>query len=587
MTFTIIETVVSETPSPHADEYRVPMRDGVELATDVYLPDDVSTHSAILVRTPYDKSSRYTALVQEAEYYRSRGFVFVTQDVRGKFRSAGITVPYAYDVADGYDTVEWITQQAWSNGSVGVTGASYYGFTTWAAVASGHPAIKAAIPQVTGIDMGAAHVGARWINEVPSIASLNDLLQIWTDNKGYLAQIDWGSDTVENIIAASRAEIGPSIGADDKLARSSDEGWYNPYGDRHPYHTTTIPILHWQNWYDPGLAPLGMRDWRHFRSLGGTRNLHYLRAGSADHAGFQLADVGRGDERNPYVSDQALAEKIAIECGEMADFFDEFLNGNAPERPRDRARWHVGHVGWQASEEYPPPSTPHVLHLRAAAADRGIHALDLRPNATESSLAWTHDPENPVPSSTDIEAIWYLLAEYPDEQALADHPDVLTFRTAPLEDDLDFAGQPVLEAQITFAEPSTHVFATLQDIEPSGVTRPISWGRTVLNRATGGALHLVMDDNAYRIRRGHALQLQVRSSDFPHWLVDRGTGANPWTETDSVKVECQIGIGGPSGASLTLPRIAVGANASGQADVPARQADHGPADNSHVAGPAR
>ena len=553
MTFKILETMTSEEASPNAVEYRVTTRDGVELATDVYLPDEPATHAAILVRTPYDKSSRYTALSHEAEFYRARGFAFVAQDVRGKFRSGGPTIPYAYDVADGYDTVEWITQQPWSNGRVGVAGASYYGFTTWAAVASGHPAIKAAIPQVTGIDMGAGHVGGRWTDEVPFLASLNDLLQIWTNNHGYLAEIDWGADSVEQIISTARDQIGECVGATEKLARSAGDDWYNPYGDRHPHHTTTIPILHWQNWYDPGLAPLGLRDWRHFRLLGGARNLHYLRAGSADHAGFRLADVDAGDERNPYLDDRALADKIETECGEMADFFDEFLNGVTPEKPRARARWHVGHVGWQETPEYPPPGTPLELHLSSSQGP--VHALTTERDAKETSLGWTHDPEHPVPSSTDTEAIWYLLAAYPDERALADRDDVLTFRTTPLDADLDFAGQPVLEARIHFTAPSTHVFAKLQDVEPDGITRPISWGRTVLTQATGGQLRLAMDDNAYRIRRGHSLQLQLQSSDFPHWLAHPGTGENPWTTRERARVAHRIGLGGDSGAVLILPTI--------------------------------
>ncbi|MFD4787032.1 CocE/NonD family hydrolase [Streptomyces sp. NPDC058459] len=88
--------MTSEPPSGHAREHKVAMRDGVELATDVYLPDAATVHSAILVRTCHDKSSRYTALTFEAEYYRARGFAFVTQDVRGKFRSAGETLPYGW-----------------------------------------------------------------------------------------------------------------------------------------------------------------------------------------------------------------------------------------------------------------------------------------------------------------------------------------------------------------------------------------------------------------------------------------------------------------------------------------------------------
>ncbi|MEU1515082.1 CocE/NonD family hydrolase [Streptomyces sp. NPDC005811] len=551
MSFTLVETMTSEPPSEHAREHMVAMRDGVALATDVYLPDSATSHSAVLVRTCYDKSSRYTALTFEAEYYRSRGFVFVTQDVRGKFRSGGETLPYAHDVADGYDTVDWIIRQPWSNGRVGVTGQSYYGFTTWAAVASGHPAIGAAVPMVTGIDMGAGHVGAQWSRQVPYLAGLNDLLQIWTDRNGYLADVDWSADSVENVVAAARARIGACRAATDMLERSVDQGWYNPYGDRHPYHTTSIPILHWQNWYDPGLAPLGLHDWRHFRSLAGQRDLHFLRAGSADHSGYLLQDVGAGDDRNPYLSDTALAEKIETECGEVADFFDEHLNGVRPAKPRPRARWHVGHVGWQSSQEYPPPSEPLTFHLT------GTYALSLAPDDETTSLTWTHDPDHPVPSSTGIEAIWYLLASYPDERDLTDRPDVLSFRTEPLSDHVDFAGQPVFTGSLSFSAPSTHVFAKLQDVHPDGTTRPISWGRAVLSEQAGGALTLALDDNAYRLRRGHCLQLQIQSSDFPHSAVHPGTAGNPWLTTKRLPSTQCLAVGGLSGARLVLPTISV------------------------------
>ncbi|WP_433519566.1 CocE/NonD family hydrolase [Nonomuraea sp. CA-143628] len=553
MSFKILETMTPEPMSGQATEHLVRTRDGVQLATDVYLPDDAITHSAILVRTPYDKSSRYTALKYEAEYFRSRGFVFVAQDVRGKFRSTGETVPYAFDVADGYDAVEWITQQPWSNGRVGVAGASYYGFTAWAAVASGHPAIKAAIPQVTGIDMGATHVGSQWLHEIPSLAGLNDLLQIWTDNNGYLAEIDWSAGSVESIIEQAREQIGECVSALEKLARAGTEEWYNPYGQRHPYHTTTVPILHWQNWYDPGLAPAGLRDWRHFRSLGGLRNLHYLRVGSADHAGYKLEDVGAGDERNPYLNETALAEKIEAECGEMAGFFDEHLDGVAPAEPRPHARWHVGHVGWQSSTEYPPPGRPVTFHLTTSTQQ--VHGLGPEAEEDTEMLGWTHDPANPVPSSVDIEAIWYLLAAYPDERELAKRADVLTFRTDPLAEHLDFAGQPIFTARITFSAPSTHVFAKLQDVYPDGTTHPISWGRTVLSELSGPDLTLTMDDNAYRLQEGHCLQLQIQSSDFPHYAVHPGTGENPWLTTDTVKSRQTIGIGGATGARLVLPAI--------------------------------
>ncbi|KAJ5371471.1 uncharacterized protein N7496_007563 [Penicillium cataractarum] len=559
MAIKIIQVLTAEDSSPLAKEFHIPTRDGVTLATDVYLPPNLDGPklSAIFVRTPYDKSSDYTSLKHEAKYYMSRGYAFISQDVRGKHRSTGETLPYTYDVNDAYDTVEWITQQPWSNGRVGVTGVSYYGFTAWAAVASGHPAIKAAVPQATSVDMGARHVASRWQQDVPSLSSVNDLLQIWTNNNGYLAAIDWAADTAQNVVGKAGDVLGKNISATKMLGeRIYHQGWFNPYGDRHPYHTTNIPILHWQNWYDPGLAPAGMRDWRHFRSLA-NRNLHYLRANSADHAAFLLENVG-DSSKIAYMNEDARERRISDECGEVADFFDEFVNEIRPQVPRVRARWHLGHVGWQSSTEYPPPCHPVKFTLSSTKSDIGYQML-MNEEITNlaTTLSWVHDPNSPVPTSFDVEALWYLLAAYPDEREMANRDDVLTFRTEPFAENFDFCGQPTLQLDLDFLGPSTHLFAKLQDVYPDGTTHPISFGRAVIDKRMGPEVLLLLDDNAYRVQRGHRLQLQIQSSDFPIFIVHPGTEENPWIASKKEKSEHRIRIGGVGGASLSLPRIEV------------------------------
>ena len=137
---------------PRAEQTMVRMRDGVRLATDVYLPDGHGRVPAVLVRLPYDKCGRYTFMPQLAPHFNERGYAFVAQDVRGKFRSEGETMPFVHEVEDGYDTLEWVAAQPWCDGRVGMWGDSYYGYTQWAAAASGHPALKAIVPRVTSTD---------------------------------------------------------------------------------------------------------------------------------------------------------------------------------------------------------------------------------------------------------------------------------------------------------------------------------------------------------------------------------------------------------------------------------------------------
>ena len=119
-----LETLRPAPLDPAAEQVMVPMRDGVRLATDVYLPARPGPLPAVLVRLPYDKCGRYTFMPQCAPYFTERGYAFVVQDVRGKFRSEGETMPFMHEVDDGYDTLEWIVAQSWSDGLVGMFGDS-------------------------------------------------------------------------------------------------------------------------------------------------------------------------------------------------------------------------------------------------------------------------------------------------------------------------------------------------------------------------------------------------------------------------------------------------------------------------------
>lgn len=145
--------------SPLSFPVRIRMRDRVLLAGDVYLPGapgtpDATPGDTILIRLPYDKSGVYCFIPLIAEYFTQHGYRVVAQDVRGKFRSEGEALLFVNEVNDGYDTIEWVTQQPWSNGHVAMWGDSYYGYTQWAAAASGHPALKAISPRVTGTKLG-------------------------------------------------------------------------------------------------------------------------------------------------------------------------------------------------------------------------------------------------------------------------------------------------------------------------------------------------------------------------------------------------------------------------------------------------
>ena len=102
----------------------IPVRDGTLLSTDLYFPStSAQFYPVILMRTPYDKK----LLMEYGDYYSKQGYVMAIQDVRGKYESEGDWRPYEFEGRDGYDVIEWLASQAWSNGKVGMVGGSYSG----------------------------------------------------------------------------------------------------------------------------------------------------------------------------------------------------------------------------------------------------------------------------------------------------------------------------------------------------------------------------------------------------------------------------------------------------------------------------
>ena len=124
----------------------VPMRDGVKLSTDVYLPDGPGPYPVILIRTPY--SNNVEAGVQDGVYFAQRGYAVAIQDVRGRFDSEGEWAPFVHEAEDGYDAQEWCGTQPWSTGKVGTSGASYLALTQWLAAPLRNRHLAAMAPRV-------------------------------------------------------------------------------------------------------------------------------------------------------------------------------------------------------------------------------------------------------------------------------------------------------------------------------------------------------------------------------------------------------------------------------------------------------
>ncbi|MGI5490038.1 CocE/NonD family hydrolase [Microtetraspora malaysiensis] len=543
----------SSTPAPldtRADATMLRLHDGVHLATDVYLPEsgrrDLPT---VLVRLPYDKCGRYTFMPAVAAYLNAHGFAVVVQDVRGKFRSEGERFPFVNEAADGHQTIDWIVAQPWSDGTVGMLGDSYYGFTQWAAVSGGHPALRAIVPRVTGsrfMDMFSPGV-------VPKLPLYEWVLHTFTssgmlDGAVLPARPLAGLDSLPEYAAHMATLL-------DDLVRACGDGTLlrRSFPAGPPAPAMKLPALHMGGWWD-NLQRSQLDDWRWTGSSPAAAH-QFLRMNATDHEDLELREDGVPVDDHE-IDDDALVRYLPRMLDDPIRFLDHYLSGRPGRWRAPRIRYRVANSGWQIADRWPVGDVDLTeLHLteggRAlSGADGG--ALRTRAEGTGASVSWTHDPLNPVPYLVDVE--WSQLSGLPDEQVVHARDDVATFTGEAQDTPFDIVGPVEVALTVDSDASSTHVIVRLLDVYPSGRARMVLEGAEIASTVAGPVrVRVRLGDTAYRIRPGHRLRLAISSSCFPLYLVHPGNDEDPWRASSSRAARQTLHLGGSDGAVLRLP----------------------------------
>lgn len=507
-------------PDGRATQAEVPMRDGTLLASDVYLPGaELGPVPTVLIRLPYDKTGRYTFIPQIGAHFAAHGFAVVAQDVRGKYRSGGDRDPFVNEAADGYDTVEWITAQPWSDGSVGTWGDSYYGFTQWALASTGHPAHRAMVPRVTGhrfLDMSPG-------GGMPTLTLLDWLVDAWSVQE---LVIEHGTD--HSAVPAIEM-VNPALGAGDALLRGYLERLGDPdamtaavFPGGNPASTLRIPALHTGGWFD-NLQFWQLDDWASALQSPAAEH-QFLVMWSSDHEDYRWHPDGTAPGDDFGLDRDALARHIPALLELPVSFFDHYLRGGTGRWSSPRVRYELCGVGEREASSWPPMSaTARRLHP----TDAGALAVD--PSA--GSTSWRHDPADPVPYL--VESEWdQNRGGLPDERELALRPDTAVFEAAPAEEAWNLVGRCALTAAIAADSDRTFVVARLYDVAPDGDTRFVvgNAAEVVADGTTPFTLRL--GDTAYRMRAGHRLRLQLSTSLAGQYPVHPGTDEPVWLATD-------------------------------------------------------
>jgi uncharacterized protein len=533
--------------APRATQVMVAMRDAIRLATDVYLPVPPSAGPppgaphpgaphpgapppgappsagpgsrlpvgpgsrlpTVLVRTPYDKGSAFTFLPRIAEVFNGHGYAFVAQDVRGRGRSEGERRPLEFEVTDGYDTLDWIVGQSWSDGAVGMFGDSYLGFTGLAAAVSGHPALRAIVPRMIGTGRAVDHDG------VFSMELVEWAANYWMDNRNYARQVDWSVTPLSQVIECSTGSSCPPYERLRALTVAGHEAANLAFfGTPDPRAAIGIPVLHWTGYWDLRAESCiaDYVDMRHRPDLAG---LQFLILDAIDHEFYPVGYDGPAAGLGEAPSEAAIEELLPDYTGAAIEFFDRHLRSVTDADP-PRVRWHLTHVGWQAADEWPPP---------------GAQVREIALSSDDAATSWQHYPADPVPSLAPNP--WSILSNQPDERAVESRADVLTFTSDELTGPLDLAGPAAVQLAIDSDAPSMHVMAKLVDVWPDGAARRVLLGaRAVPAAQYGTTVEVRLGNTGYRVQPGHRIRVEIASSCYPLFELHPGTAEDPWTATE-------------------------------------------------------
>jgi uncharacterized protein len=499
------------------------------LATDVYLPSTSGSHPVVLVRTPYNRKG----LALTAETFVDRGYAFVTQDCRGKFESVGHFIPLL-EAVDGQATLDWIANQPWCNGRIGMWGRSYLGIVQIPAAAGQHEALKCIAPSVAP-----GSFFKDWLRYDGCFALANAVRwgvshASFSGQPEKLDEIDW--EALHNLdgpeaIADAVGFVTPML----KAWAQNDvaEAFWDQF-DQEPLHDRiTVPGMHAGGWFDH-LTRGQFNAYRNIRDRGATgaaRSGQRLFIGPWGHSTISAADhrlYGEwdfGEATNVSVLDHELR---------FLDLYLRDIDDGISSEPPVRV-FEMGTNQWIDLDDWPPSDAKSVsLHL-----DDGGRLSD---HPGSGSQRYVSDPSDPVPTQGGP-IYWGLLnkAGPVDQADIIRRADTLYYRTEPLDSELQVCGPISFDVAVTCDQPDADLIAKLCVESADGDVHCLTLGslrlryrngyRQIDPIVPGEILHVTLDLGhvSYRFAADSRIGLILCSSDFPRILPNTHTIDPPWS----------------------------------------------------------
>jgi putative CocE/NonD family hydrolase len=550
------------------------MRDGVKIAVDLYLPEDLGQGEripAILWQTRYWRAWKlrwpfrlFTDPTQErVPEFVTRGYAWVSVDARGSGASFGHRIhPWSEDeTRDGAEIVDWILAQPWSNGRVGSFGTSYAGTTAEFLVVNQHPAVKAVAPRFSLFDAytDIAYPGGvplAWFTEQWGIANsaldrnqlpphVSAIFGWWIDYVVDGVRPVDGSEGEALLEAALRDHAAnwdvhrtaqQVTFRDDVNENGNTVDVFSPHAYADRVDASGTAIYSWSGWFDGGYQHSAIK-----RDLTLTGSGNRLIIGPWTHGGRHQV---RGGRSIPTEFD---------DVAELLKFFDHHLKGRATGL-KDEARVHYYTMvegTWKAAARWPPPAEVVRFYLgEDAALQTG------RPESADGSDRYLVDYSHGTGDASRWNSLMGWPVNYPD-RAEADRK-LLVYDSPPLTRDLEVTGHPVVTLYVTSSASDGVFIVYLEDVDEKGRVQYVTEGllrglhrklsdrtpphATVVphrsfERADGRPLvpgevtELMFDllPTSYLFRQGHSIRIALAGADRDHFALIPSDGPPTWT----------------------------------------------------------
>ena len=522
------------------EDLAVPMRDGVVLRADRYVPDGDERAPVVLVRTPYGRKGMWWRLFGRP--LAARGYQMVLQSCRGTEGSGGDFAPL-HERDDGLDTVRWLRAQPWYGGRFATMGPSYLGHTQWALVDAAADELAAMAPIVSSsrfarsLFVGGALASQQWLEWSALVTAQRDL--------GYgIRPILWLRAVGSRRVARALRHL--PLGDIDRLATGHtlpwwqtwlahpepDDEYWRRFDHSRNVSKVTAPVLMVTGWYDLFL-PWQLADWD-----------------ALDHQGnAQRLIVGPWKHLDPALLSHYVRETLA--------WFDTHVLGRTGRLRGGPVRYYVtGADQWRDAPTWPPPGVAgQSWHLQA-----GGGLSPVVPHASAPSR-FRYDPSDPTPVLGGPTARRKPRVRQDPVEARS---DVLVFTTTPLAAPLEVTGPVSSTVYLRSSVRHTDVVVRLCDVDPKGRSTNVCDGITRITPRTtsvddDGVSTVAVDlwPTAHRFQRGHRIRVQIASAAFPRFARNPGTGEPLALATRQVPAVQDVFHDPAHPTHLTLPVVDV------------------------------